>query len=161
MWIVCHINTQYTCIVIMKMFTPVLKGLMLYSCYFYYFTCTGVLHDFNIRWCSSRINGKRGMSLVEQIFHIPHNPEHLSSPLVLCRVRVVQSFVFCAVIYISQFVLLSVSLWPWYCLVFVTSPLAMILSVFFDVRLLVTSLISSNLSCTLATLSYARYLFLK
>jgi hypothetical protein len=49
--------------------------------------------------------------------------------------------------------LLSVFLWPWYCLSFVTSPLAMILFVFLDVRLLITSLVSSNLSCTLAKLS--------
>ena len=70
------------------------------------------------------------MPLVEQIFHIPHHPVNLSSPLVRCRVRVVQSFVFCAVIYISQFVLLSVSLWSWYCVSFVSFLLAMILSGF-------------------------------
>ena len=40
----------------------------------------------------------------------PHPPEHLSSSLVLCRVRVVQSVVVCAVFYISQFFLLSVSI---------------------------------------------------
>jgi hypothetical protein len=34
------------------------------------------------------------------------------------------------VIYTSQFVLLSLHLWPWYCLSFVTWPVAMILSVF-------------------------------
>ena len=92
----------------------------------------------------------------------PHPPEHLSSSLVLCRVRVVQSVVVCAVFYISQFFLLSVSLWPryclsfvsflwpWYCLSFVSFTLAMVLSVFLYVRLLVTSLISLNLYCTLA-----------
>ena len=100
------------------MFTPILKGLMLYSCYFYSFTCTGVLYDFNIRWCSFRIKGKRGMSLLEQIVYIPHHPEHLSLPLVLCRFHAVQSLVFCAVFYISQFVFLSASLWLWYCLSF-------------------------------------------
>jgi hypothetical protein len=39
--------------------------------------------------------------------------------------------------------------------------LAMILFVCLDVRLLITSLISSNLSCILTKLSYARYLFFK
>jgi hypothetical protein len=39
---------------------------------------------------------------------------------------------------------------------FVSFPLAMILPAFFYVRLLVTSLISSNLSCTLTKLAYAR-----
>ena len=57
--------------------------------------------------------------------------------------------------------LLSLTLWPWYFLSFVTSPLVMIVSVFFDVRLLVTSLISSSLSWTLAKLSYACYLCFK
>jgi len=44
---------------------------------------------------------------------------------------------------------------------FFSFPLAMMLSVVYDVRLLVTSLISSNLSCTLTKLSYVRYLFFK
>lgn len=44
MQIDCHSNIQFTYIVIMKMYTPNLKGLRLYS-----FTCIGVLHDFNIR----------------------------------------------------------------------------------------------------------------
>ena len=38
--------------------------------------------------------------------------------------------VMCLVFYISQFVLWSVSIWPWYCLSFVSFPLTMILSVF-------------------------------
>ena len=40
---------------------------------------------------------------------LPPPPEHLSSSLVLCRVGVVQYVVFCAVFYISQFFILSVS----------------------------------------------------
>jgi hypothetical protein len=82
--------------------------------------------------------------------------------------------VFCQFLFVRDIVcLLSVSLWPWYCLSFVSFPLAMLLSVFFsfplatmlsvvyDVRLLATTLISSNLSCTLTKLSYVRYLFSK
>ena len=79
------------------------------------------------------------MRLVEHIFLIRHHPEHLSSPLVLCRVRV-----------------LYITVCP-----FVSFPLAMMLSFFLDVPLMFTSLISSNLLCTLAKLSYARFLFFK
>ena len=122
-------------------------------------------------WCPTRFQCQmmflsyyrktRNVTSITETSYTNH-PEHLSSPLVLCRVRVVQSLVFCAVCYISQFFLLSVSLWPryclsfvsflwpWYCLSFVSFTLAMIVSVFLDVRLLVTSLISLNLYCTLA-----------
>jgi hypothetical protein len=44
--------------------------------------------------------------------------------------QTIQMTVFCAVFYISQFVLSSVSIWPRYCLSFVSFPLAMIVSVF-------------------------------
>jgi hypothetical protein len=82
--------------------------------------------------------------------------------------------VFCQFLFVRDIgCLLSVSLWPCYCLSFVSFPLAMLLSVVFsfplatmlfvvyDVRLLDTTLISSNLSCTLTKLSYVHYLFSK
>jgi hypothetical protein len=109
------------------------------------FTCTDILREFNIRWCSSRITGKRRMPLVEHIFHIPLYPGHLSSPLP-CSLYSSSCSIFG---FLSN--VLYITVCP-----FVSFPLAMILSVFFYVRLLVTSLISSNLSCTVTKLVYAR-----
>ena len=131
----------------LKTLLALLRNYLPVMCFFKVnkFTCTDILREFNIRWCSSRITGKRRMPLVEQIFHIPHHPGHLSSPLP-CSLYSSSCSIFS---FLSN--ILYITVCP-----FVSFPLAMILSVFFDVRLLVTSLISSNLSCTLTKLAYAR-----
>jgi hypothetical protein len=59
---------------------------------------------------------------------------HLSSPPVFREVRVARSWVFCVVFCRWLFVLLSFLLWPLCCLFF------------FDLRILITSLVSSNSS---------------
>ena len=131
----------------LKTLLALLRNYLPVMCFFKVskFTCTDILREFNIRWCSSRITGKRRMPLVEQIFHIPHHPGHLSSPLP-CSLYSSSCSIFS---FLSN--ILYITVCP-----FVSFPLAMILSAFFYVRLLVTSLISSNLSCTLTKLAYAR-----
>ena len=84
------------------------------------FTCTDILREFNIRWCSSRITGKRRMPLVEHIFHIPLYPGYLSSPLP-CSLYSSSCSIFG---FLSN--VLYITVCP-----FVSFPLAMILSVFF------------------------------
>ena len=76
--------------------------------------------------------------LVEQELLALH--EHSSSPLVLVSTRVVRSFVFCVFFYRSLFVILSLSAWPLYCLSF------------FDLRILIAHLVSSNSSCEIICL---------
>ena len=69
----------------------------------------------------------RQVPLVEQ--ELPTLPEHLSSPLGFSGVRVARSFVFCIIFCRSFFVLFF---WPLSCLSF------------FDLRNLITPLVSSN-----------------
>jgi hypothetical protein len=64
---------------------------------------------------------------------LPTLPEYLSSPTVFNGVHVARSLVFCVVFCKMLFVLLSFFFWPLYCLSF------------FDLRLLITSLVSSKL----------------
>jgi hypothetical protein len=61
-------------------------------------------------------------------------PEHLSSPSVFSVVRAAQSLVFCVMFCRSSFAFLSFFIWPLCCLSF------------FDLRLLITPLVSSNSS---------------
>ena len=86
---------------------------MLFSFIYLYWCST--LFQCQIMFLSYYRKTRNVTSITETSYTNP--PEHLSSPLVLCRVRVVQSLVFCAVCYISQFFLCQF-------------PLAMILSVF-------------------------------
>jgi len=58
-------------------------GFMLYLCYLYLFTYTGVQHDFHIRRCSCPLAVTRGVSHVEQ--EMLTLPEYLTSPSVLVR----------------------------------------------------------------------------
>jgi len=69
----------------------------------------------------------RRVSLVEQV--LLTLPDHLSSPPVFSGVRVTGSLVFCR----ALFVLLYFFCWPLCCL-------------FFDIRILITPLVSSNAS---------------
>ena len=73
----------------------------------------------------------RRVPLVEQV--LPTLPEHLRSPPVFSGVCVTRSLVFCVVFCRSLFVLLSLFTWPLCCL-------------FFDLRIIITPLISSNSS---------------
>ena len=62
-------------------------------------------------------------------------PEHMSSPPVFSGVRVTQSLVLCACMFCSSlFFLLYFFFWPLYCLFF------------FDIRIPITPLVSSNTS---------------
>jgi hypothetical protein len=74
----------------------------------------------------------RRMLLVEQ--ELPTLPEHMSLPPVFSAVRVARSFVFCVVFCRLWFVLLFFFYWPLCCLPF------------FDLRLLITPLVSLNYS---------------
>jgi hypothetical protein len=99
--------------------------------YLYLFTYTGVQHDFHIRWCSCRL------TVTWRVLHVKQEllttPEHLSSPPVYSELCIAWSLVFCAMFCRSLFVFLSFYFWPLYCLSF------------FDLRLLITPLVSSNL----------------
>jgi len=75
---------------------------------------------------------------VEQ--ELPTLPEHLSSPPVFSGVRVTRSLVLCVVFCRSLFVLLYFFLWPLCCLSF------------FDLRNLITPLVSSNFSYLISLL---------
>ena len=75
----------------------------------------------------------RQVPLVEQ--ELLNLQERLSSPLIFSGIRVTRSFVFCVVFCISLFVLLYFLFWPLCCLFF------------FDLRTLITPLVSSNSSC--------------
>ena len=68
------------------------------------------------------------------IYKLPTLPEHTSSSRVLSRVHVTRSFVICVVLCKSLFVLLCFLFWPLGCLPF------------FDLRIPITHLISSNSS---------------
>ena len=74
------------------------RGFMLYLCYLYSFTYTGVQHDFHIIWCSCRL------TVTRQVSHLEHElltlQEHPSSPPVLSGVRVAQSVVFCRSLFV-------------------------------------------------------------
>ena len=71
---------------------------------------------------------RRATHVEQKLFTLP---EHLSSPPVFCEIRVVQSLFFCVVFYIS-FVPLSFFTWSLHCLYF------------FNLRLMITVLVSSN-----------------
>ena len=145
MWIACHRNTQYTYIVSMQMFTPALKGLIVYSCYFYSFTCTGVLSYYRK---TKTVTSRTDISYSPP----PGAPEftpcslHSSCCLILCFLCSVLYITVCPFISIPLAMVFSVffqlpfghdivcllyaSLCPWSCLSFVSFPLAMLLSVF-------------------------------
>jgi hypothetical protein len=55
------------------------------------YVCTGVQHDFHIRWCSCRLTETWPASVVEQ--ELLTLPKHMSSPPVFSGVRVVRSLV--------------------------------------------------------------------
>jgi hypothetical protein len=105
-------------------------GVMFYLCYLYLFKYTGVRHDFHVRWCSCHLK------VTWQVWHVEQELltllGNLSSPPVLSGVHVAWSLVFCVMFYRSLFVLLSFLLWLLYCFFF------------FDLRLLITPLVSSN-----------------
>ena len=82
-----------------------------------------------------------GSPSMHRFLRVPHVeyelltiPEHMSLPPVFSGVRAARSYVFCVVICRSFFVLLSFFVYPLCCL-----------SVF-DLRLLITSLVSANFS---------------
>jgi hypothetical protein len=81
---------------------------------------TGFQHDFPDIWCWCHLTVTRRVTIVEQ--ELLTLPEHLRPPRVFCGVRVARSLVFCVVFCRSLFVLLS----------------------FFDLRILITPLVSSK-----------------
>jgi hypothetical protein len=85
----------------------------------------------HVRWWSFPLIVTWQVSLVEH--ELLTLPEHLSSYPALNRVHVTQSLVVCVVFCRSLFVRLSVFFWRLCCL-------------FFDLQLLITPLVSSNLS---------------
>ena len=74
----------------------------------------------------------RRLPLVEP--ELPTLPEHMSSPAVFRGVRVIRFLVLWCMFCRSLFVLLYIFFWPLCCLLF------------FDIRILLTPLVSSNLS---------------
>jgi len=98
------------------------RRFMFYLCFLYLFTYTGVQHEFPVRRCWCHLTVTRMVTIVEQ--ELLTLPEHLSSPRVFCGVRVARSLFFCVVLCRSLFVLLS----------------------FFDLRILITPLVSSKSS---------------
>ena len=86
----------------------VFEGFMIYLCYLYLFTFTGVQHDLYIRCCSCRLTVTRQLSHVEQ--ELLTLPEHLSSHPVFGGVRVARFFVFCVMFCRSLFVLFRVAI---------------------------------------------------
>jgi hypothetical protein len=90
-------------------------------------------------WCPTRFQYQmmfllyyRKTKTVTSITDISYSPPPGAPEFTPCSLysSYCSIFVFCAVFYISQFVLLSVSLWPWYCLSFVSFSLFVILAVF-------------------------------
>jgi hypothetical protein len=75
----------------------------------------------------------RRVPLMEQ--ELPTLPKHLSSSSVLSGVRVIRSLVLCVCFFRSLFVLWYFFFWPLCCMFF------------FDIRILITPLVSSNSSC--------------
>ena len=69
-----------------------------------------------VRWCSCRL------AVTGWVSHVEHelltHPKHMSSPQILSGVRVARSLVFWVLFGRSLFVLLSLFLWPLYCLSF-------------------------------------------
>jgi hypothetical protein len=65
---------------------------LLYLCYFYLFTYTGVQHDFHFRRCSCRFIVTRRVSLMEQ--ELLTHPEYLS----FSEVRAGRSLILCIVL---------------------------------------------------------------
>ena len=94
----------------------------------------------NIIWVLSSFMTYRGfvtrltrrVSLVEQ--ELPTLPQHLSSPPIFSEVPVTRSLVLCGMVCKSLFVLFYVSFCPLCCLFF------------FDIRILIAPLVSSNSS---------------
>jgi hypothetical protein len=95
-------------------------------------TYTSVQH-FCVRWCSYRVTVTRRVSLVDEEL-IPL-PEHPSLSSVYSGPRVSQSLVFCLMFCKLLVVLLSFFFWPLHCLSF-------------DLRLLINTLVYSNLFST-------------
>ena len=122
-----HVKTMFN----LSWLPRLLWGFMFYLCYLYLFKYTGVQHDFHIRWCSCRLTVAWRVSHVKQ--ELLTTPEHLNSPPVYSGVCIARSLVFCATLCRSLFVFLSFFFWPLYSLSF------------FDLRLLITPLVSSNL----------------
>ena len=83
-------------------------------------------HSWLITWCVTRLT--RRLPLVEQ--QLLTLPRHMSSPPVFRGARVTRSLVLCVC-----FVLFYFFFWPLCCLFF------------FDIRILITPLVSSNSSC--------------
>ena len=81
---------------------------MIYLCYLYLLTFTGVQHDLYIRGCSCRLTVTRQLSHVEQ--ELMTLPEHLSSHPVFGGVRVARFLVFCVMFCRSLFVLFRVAI---------------------------------------------------
>ena len=90
----------------------------------------GVQDDFHNTWCSWCITVRWWVPLMEQ--DLRTIPEPMCSSLVFCCVLVARSLFFCAMFCRSLFVLLSSFCWPLCCLFF------------FDLRILITPLISSH-----------------
>ena len=125
---------------------------------------TGVQHYVDIRWCSCRLTVTQRVLLVEQ--NLLTHPEHLSSTSVFSGFRVARSLVFCGVFCRSLFVLfplaivLSVLLrftdsdytfgifWPLCCLSF------------FDLRILITPLVSFGYCVVCPSSTYGFWLHL-
>ena len=94
---------------------------MIYLCYLYLLTFTGVQHDLYIRCCSCRLTVTRQLSHVEQ--ELLTLPEHLSSHPVFGGVRVARFLVFCVVFCRSSLVILYFFFWPLCCLSFLDLPI--------------------------------------
>jgi hypothetical protein len=90
-----------------------------------------VEHHFHMAWYSCHLTVTRLVSLVEQ--EVPTLPQHMCSPAVFVWVRVARSFFLCNVLFI---VVCS----------FVLFPLTIICLLFFGLRLLLTTLVSSDFS---------------
>jgi hypothetical protein len=104
-----------------RLHSHLLCRFMLYLCYLYLFTLTGVQRDFYFRWCSCRLTVTQRVLIVgQELFNLP---EHMSKPCSILS--------FC-VVFCRFFFLLSFFVWSLHCLTF------------FDLRLLVTTLESSN-----------------
>ena len=102
---------------------------MFYLCYLYVFTYTCVQHDFHFRWCSCRLTITQRVSHLDQ--ELLTLPRYLSSPPVRSGVHVARSLVFYVMFCRSSLSFFHRSL---DCLLF------------FDLRRLITYLVSSNFS---------------
>jgi hypothetical protein len=118
-----------------------------------------------VRWCSCRL------AVTGWVSHVEHelltHPKHMSSPQILSGVRVARSLVFWVLFGRSLFVLLSLFLWPLYCLSFdlrflvtlVFVLVAIVLSVFWS-TVSGYSCLSSCGHCIVCPLIYGFWLLL-